>query len=244
MPQKKKKSNKKSNIKKHIKHKHINQNNQNIVFQSIPNYSSDQNTGHQYNKNKVQFAPAVQQESRTDNLVGDSISKVMNKIDNNENQQTQQYTKEIQPQNNNSNSGNNSIVNIYNDGGKYKTDISGSNTGTAISDGIKSGIGTAIGTGSTIGATETAHGLNGLEIAGITGISLLGLGGIGGIGRAIYKNRGGVNQGIRNISTNARNRLGFGGQRSGYNTVQHEPPIGTAFEHVPISENPAIGTNL
>ena len=61
MPQKKKKTNKKSNNKKHIKHKHINENNQNIVFQSIPNYSSDQNTGHQYNKNKAQFAPAVQQ---------------------------------------------------------------------------------------------------------------------------------------------------------------------------------------
>ena len=62
----------------------IYQRNQNIAYQIFPNYSSSQITGHQYNKNKVQFAPAVQQESRTDNLVGDLISKVMSKIDNNE----------------------------------------------------------------------------------------------------------------------------------------------------------------
>ena len=111
MPQKKKKS--------HLK-KHINQRNQNIIYQTIPNYSSSQITGHQYNKNKVQFAPEVQQESRTDNFVGDLIGKLMNKIDNDGNQQTQQYSKEIQPQNNNSNSGNNSTVNIYNDGTKNK----------------------------------------------------------------------------------------------------------------------------
>ena len=70
----------------------IKQTKKNIIYQTIPNYSSDQNTGHQYNKNKVQFAPVVQQESRTDNLVGDLIGKLMDKIDNNENQQTQQYT--------------------------------------------------------------------------------------------------------------------------------------------------------
>ena len=39
-------------------------------------------------------------------------------------------------------------------------------------------------------------------------------------------------------------RSRFGGQRSGYNTVQHESPIGAAFEHVPISENQALSTNL
>ena len=54
-------------IKKAIK-KHIIQTKKNIIYQTIPNYSSDQNTGHQYNKNQVQFAPAVQQESRTDNF--------------------------------------------------------------------------------------------------------------------------------------------------------------------------------
>ena len=42
MPQKKKKTNKKSNNKKHIK-----QTKKNIIYQTIPNYSSDQNTGHQ-----------------------------------------------------------------------------------------------------------------------------------------------------------------------------------------------------
>ena len=50
----KKKTNKKSNNKKHMK-----QNKNNVIYQTIPNYSSSQITGHQYNKNKVQFAPAV-----------------------------------------------------------------------------------------------------------------------------------------------------------------------------------------
>ena len=46
MPQKKKgkKTNKKTHIKKHLTQK------QNIIFQSIPNYSSGQFTGHQNNK--------------------------------------------------------------------------------------------------------------------------------------------------------------------------------------------------
>ena len=42
MPQKKKKTNKKSNNIKHIK-----KTKKNIIYQTIPNYSSDQNTGHQ-----------------------------------------------------------------------------------------------------------------------------------------------------------------------------------------------------
>ena len=118
MPQKKEK--KKTNKKSHKK-KHLNQNNQNIIFQSIPNYSSSQAAGHQYNKNKVYFGPAMQQESRTDNLVGDLVGKLINKIESDKTQQTQDYSKEIQPINNsNSNSGNNSVVNIYSDGTKKR----------------------------------------------------------------------------------------------------------------------------
>ena len=45
MTQKKKKTNKKSNHKKHL-----NQTKKNIIYQTIPNYSSSQITGHQYNK--------------------------------------------------------------------------------------------------------------------------------------------------------------------------------------------------
>jgi hypothetical protein len=120
MPQKKKTANRKSH-----KKKHINQNNQNIIFQSLPNYSASQSSGHQYNTNKnVSFAPAIQQQSRTDNLVGDLVGRLIGKIETDGNKQTQQYTKEIQPvnnDNNNSNSGNNSVVNIYSDGTK-KTD--------------------------------------------------------------------------------------------------------------------------
>ena len=41
---------KKCNNKKHIK-----QTKKNIIYQTIPNYSSSQVTGHQYNKIKVQF---------------------------------------------------------------------------------------------------------------------------------------------------------------------------------------------
>ena len=91
----------------------------------MPNYSSGQSAGHQYNTNKnVSFAPAIQQQSRTDNLVGDLVGRLIGKIETDGNKQTQQYTKEIQPvnnDNNNSNSGNNSVVNIYSDGTK-KTD--------------------------------------------------------------------------------------------------------------------------
>ena len=61
----------------------------------------------------------MQQESRTDNLVGDLVGKLISKIENDKTQQTQDYSKEIQPINNsNSNSGNNSVVNIYSDGTK------------------------------------------------------------------------------------------------------------------------------
>ena len=78
MPQKKKE--KKTNKKGHKKD-YLNQNKQNIIFQSIPNYSSSQSAGYQNNKQQVQFAPAVQQESRTDNLLGDLVGKLISKIE-------------------------------------------------------------------------------------------------------------------------------------------------------------------
>jgi len=84
MPQKKKTANKKTNKKSHKKH--LTQK-QNIIFQSIPNYASGQVTGHQYNKDHVQYAPAAQQESRTDNLVGDLVSKLISKIETDGSQQ-------------------------------------------------------------------------------------------------------------------------------------------------------------
>jgi hypothetical protein len=71
MPQKKRE--KKTNKKSRKKTKSQNPNKQNIVIQSIPNYSSGQFSGHQNNKS-VAFAPPVQQESRTDNLVGDLVN--------------------------------------------------------------------------------------------------------------------------------------------------------------------------
>jgi hypothetical protein len=100
MPQKKKekKTNKKTHRKKHLTQK------QNIIFQSIPNYSSGQFTGHQNNKNNIQYGPAMQQESRTDNLVGDLVGRLISKIENDGNKQTQEYSKETQPINNTSSS--------------------------------------------------------------------------------------------------------------------------------------------
>jgi len=114
MPQKKKE--KKTNKKGHKK-KHLNPNKQNIIYQSIPNYSSGQFTGHQNNKTNIQYGPAAQQESRTDNLLGDLVGKLISKIETDGNKQAQEYSKEIQPINNNNN-GNNSVVNIYDDGAK------------------------------------------------------------------------------------------------------------------------------
>ena len=116
MPQKKKtankKTNKKSNKKTHTKHI-----NQTIIQQAIPNYASGQMTGHQYNKDHVQFAQPATPQSHTDNIVGELVGRLMSKIENDGNKEVQQYSKEVQPINNNSNSGNNSVVNIYNKDG-------------------------------------------------------------------------------------------------------------------------------
>ena len=82
MPQKKKKN------KKVHKKKHLNQSNKTIIYQSIPNYSSSQSGGHQNNK-IVPFGPQQQQETRTDNLVGDLVSRLIGKIETDKTQQTQ-----------------------------------------------------------------------------------------------------------------------------------------------------------
>jgi hypothetical protein len=89
MPQKKKekKTNKKTQRKKHLTQKQKNS------FQSIPNYSSNQFTGHQNNKNNIQYAPVMQQESRTDNLVGDLVGRLISKIENDGNKQNARYCK-------------------------------------------------------------------------------------------------------------------------------------------------------
>ena len=135
MPQKKKekKTNKKSHKKKHLNQK------QNIMFQSIPNYSSEQFTGHQNNKNNIQYAPAMQQESRTDNLVGDLVSKLIGKIETDGNKQKQQYTQEIQPvSNSNTNSGSNDNTNSGNTSGNTQTVNVYPSSGQATSEGSDS----------------------------------------------------------------------------------------------------------
>jgi hypothetical protein len=60
------------------------------MYQSFPNHSSGHFTEHQNNIQQVHFAPAVQQESRTDNLKGDLVDRLINKIENDENKQTQE----------------------------------------------------------------------------------------------------------------------------------------------------------
>ena len=201
MPQKKEK--KKTNKKSHKK-KHLNQTNQNIIFQSIPNYSSSQAAGHQYNKNKVYFGPAMQQESRTDNLVGDLVGKLINKIESDKTQQTQDYSKEIQPINNsNSNSGNNSVVNIYSDGTKNedkkpdkKPDEKASQTteaGESLSDAVSSGMRSA-----ARSTTEEFFLSAGAGLASIGGAALSTAG---------WRNRKSIRNSISSFPTNAKNRL-------------------------------------
>jgi hypothetical protein len=83
MPQKKeKKENKKVKKPKTTRKPHSKQVKTTIIQQAIPNYSSGQITGHQYNKDHVQFAQQ-QQQSHTDNIVGELVGRLMNKIENN-----------------------------------------------------------------------------------------------------------------------------------------------------------------
>ena len=194
MPQKKKKTNKKSH-----KKKHINQNNKTIIYQSIPNYSSTQSGGHQINKN-VSFGPPQQQETRTDNLVGDLVGKLISKIETDKTQQTQDYSKEIQPINNNNN------VNIYNNSPgtttttiDKKTDETPSQTPDSkpeskISDAISN---------SVKGAARSAGEDFALQAgAGLASIATAALGTAG------IRNRKAIRNSISNFPSNARNSLG------------------------------------
>ncbi len=51
--------------------------------------------GHQYNKNHVQFVPQ-QQQSHTDNIVGELVGRLMNKIENNENKEVLNFYRSLQ----------------------------------------------------------------------------------------------------------------------------------------------------
>jgi len=188
MPQKKK-TNKKTNKKTHKKQAVKTT----IIQQAIPNYSSGQTTGHQYNKDHVQFVPQ-QQQSHTDNIVGELVGRLMNKIENNENKEVQQYTKEVQPINNNNN------VNVYNNIGTTESkkpdstpsqtpDNQGDNTSGVISDGIRN---------ATRTATEDFLLNAGSGLAAIAGAAL---------GTTGWRNRKAIRNSISSFPTNAKNRL-------------------------------------
>ena len=223
MPQKKKKTNKKSH-----KKKHINQNNKTIIYQSIPNYSSTQSGGHQINKN-VSFGPPQQQETRTDNLVGDLVGKLISKIETDKTQQTQDYSKEIQPINNNNN------VNIYNNSPgtttttiDKKTDETPSQTPDSkpeskISDAISN---------SVKGAARSAGEDFALQAgAGLASIATAALGTAG------IRNRKAIRNSISNFPSNARNSLGSIRERfrgsSAYRPQVDVPDVSAAVSRRP-----------
>ena len=195
MPQKKKKTNKKTHKKKHLTQ------NQNIIYQTIPNYSADQFSGHQINKRQVHFGPAMQQESRTDNLVGDLVGRLISKIENDGNKQTQEYSKEIQPINNTNQPVNNNNVNIYNNvPGTTTTDkktdgtpSSDSKPESKIPDAISSGVRSAARSVGEDFALQAGAGL-----ASIVGASLTTAG---------WRNRKAIRTSISNFPSNAKNRL-------------------------------------
>jgi len=186
MPQKKKTANKKTNKKSHKKH--LTQK-QNIIFQSIPNYASGQMGAHQYNKDHVQFAQPATPQTHTDNIVGELVGKLMNKIENDGNKEVQQYSKEIQPINNNN------YVNVYKDGiEESKTDkkpdeTPSEKTDNPISDGIKNAARTA---------TEDFFLNAGAGLASIAGAAL---------GASGWRNRKAIRTSISSFPTNAKNRL-------------------------------------
>ena len=195
MPQKKKKTNKKTHKKKHLTQ------NQNIIYQTIPNYSADQFSGHQINKRQVHFGPAMQQESRTDNLVGDLVGRLISKIENDGNKQTQEYSKEIQPINNTNQPVNNNNVNIYNnvpgttttDKKTDETPSSDSKPESKIPDAISSGVRSAARSVGEDFALQAGAGL-----ASIVGASLTTAG---------WRNRKAIRTSISNFPSNAKNRL-------------------------------------
>jgi len=192
MTQKKKTAHKKTH-----KKSHSNKYNAKIIYQTMPNYSSSQLKGHQ-NNNNVQFGPQPQQESRTDNLVGDLISKLVGKIENDGNKQTQEYTKEIQPINNNNN------VNIYNnvpgttttETDKKTTDetpVSDSKPESKISDTISNGVRTAARSAAEEFALQAGAGLTSIAAAAF--------------GTAGWRNRKAIRNSLSSFPANAKNRL-------------------------------------
>lgn len=220
MTQKKKTAHKKTH-----KKSHSNKYNAKIIYQTMPNYSSSQLKGHQ-NNNNVQFGPQPQQESRTDNLVGDLISKLVGKIENDGNKQTQEYTKEIQPINNNNN------VNIYNNvPGTTTTETkTETNTGESIADavanGIKStsrsageeiGIATAAGAASLIGVGALGVAYNS-DTATKAKLKLKKVG--GGILGAVTSGAGAIGSAINNNILKRGTKLG--GDKTTTNLIKEE----------------------
>ena len=194
MPQKKKqkkekkpRTNKKSHTKQVVK--------TTIIQQAIPNYSSSQVAGHQYNKDHVQFAAQTQQ-THTDNIVGELVGRLMNKIENNENKEVHQYSKEVQPINN----ANNSNINIYNN-------VPGTTTTDKKPDATPSQTPENQG--------DNSHGADGIRMATRTaGEEFLLNAGAGfasiasaALGTAGWRNRKAIRNSISNIPTNARKKI-------------------------------------
>lgn len=201
MPQKKKTANKKNQ-----KKKRINPNKQNIVIQSIPNYSSSQSSGHQYNSNKnVSFAPAVQQESRTDNLVGDLVGRLISKIETDGNKQTQEYSKEIQPVTNTNQPVNNNNVNIYNTVPGTTTESSGSSGSSSGSSGSSSGSSGSSGSDTVSRIQESVK----TQAIDATSGAIGGVitAGIGAVAAGIY-NRKKLGEGIKKLFKKDGDKLG------------------------------------
>jgi len=223
MTQKKKTAHKRTH-----KKSHSNKYNAKIIYQTMPNYSSSQLKGHQ-NNNNVQFGPQPQQESRTDNLVGDLISKLITKIETDGNQQTQQYSREIQPINNNNN------INIYNNvPGTTTTETkTETNTGESIADavanGIKStarsagedfGIATAAGAASLIGVGALGVAYNS-DTATKAKLKLKKVG--GGILGAVTSGAGAIGSAINNNILKRGTKLG--GDKTTTNLIKEEGKI-------------------
>jgi len=204
MPQKKKTANKKTNKKSYKKH--LTQK-QNIIFQSIPNYASGQMGGHQYNKDHVPFAQPATPQSHTDNIVGELVSKLIGKIENDGNKEVQQYSKEVQPINNNN------YVNIYKDGiEESKTDkkpdeITDEITTKGRSAAEDYGIQTASAVTGLLGIGALGYAAN-TESAGKAKMKLKGVG--SGILGAVTSGASAIGSAINNNILKRGNKLGKG----------------------------------
>ena len=249
----KKKTNKKTNKKTHKKPRAKQVVKTRIVQQAIPNYASDQVSGHQYNnKENVPFVnQQQQQQSRTDNLVGDLVSKLISKIENDGTQQTQQYTKEVQPitnDNSNSNSGqtsgNTQTVNIYPNNGQAAAS-------TDTPDPKKTVIETAAGTALSAATGYSAEATGGIAAGSAVGVGLIGglIAGRKKLGQAIKNTFSGNKSGgtatssrllkgegdyVRGTKPGATTDLQTGGKRAKagkYDKVPDEPnPLQADFE--------------